>query len=125
MINPRNDKGIDANDVHESQADCQCPKCGRLHRHLGNPPASISEAIMASHGDLRTIANGLFADGYDSSALTKEGKDEIRAAIDVILKLWDHRNTKLSLALEQLDLAADEIARLSAENERLRSENRA
>jgi hypothetical protein len=20
---------------------CQCPKCGRMHRHLGNPPASL------------------------------------------------------------------------------------
>lgn len=80
---------------------------------------------QASRGDLRTIANGLFPAGSDPSALPKEGKDEVRAAIEVILKLWDHRNTKLALALEQLDRAADEIARLRAENERLRSDNRA
>lgn len=76
-----------------------------------------------SHDDLRTIANGLFPVVGDTSALPKEGKDEIRAAIEVILKLLDRRNTKLVLALEQLDRAADEIARLRAENERLRSSN--
>jgi hypothetical protein len=67
---------------------------------------------QASGGDLRTIANGLFPAGGDSSTLTKEGRDEVRAAMEVILRLWDHRNTKLSLALEQLDRAADEIERL-------------
>ena len=25
--------------------DCQCPVCGRMHRHLGTPPLSISEQI--------------------------------------------------------------------------------
>jgi hypothetical protein len=32
--------------------DCQCPKCGRLHRRLGAgvPPASISGRL--SHADL-------------------------------------------------------------------------
>ena len=25
--------------------DCQCPICGRMHRHLGTPPLSVSEQI--------------------------------------------------------------------------------
>ncbi len=67
---------------------------------------------QASSGDLRTIANGLFPAGLEPSALTKEGRDEVRAAMDVILKLWDYRNTKLALALEQLDRAAARIEQL-------------
>ena len=33
-------------------ADCQCPKCGRLHRDLefGAPPKSISQSV--SHEDV-------------------------------------------------------------------------
>lgn len=63
-------------------------------------------------GDLKTLANGLFPSGQDVAALTPEGRDEIRDAIEVILKLWDYRNARLALALEGLDKAADEIVAL-------------
>jgi hypothetical protein len=29
---------------------CQCPKCGRMHRHLGNPPASIRQSPAEDAG---------------------------------------------------------------------------
>jgi hypothetical protein len=74
---------------------------------------------VINSGDLRTLANGLFPSGGSEAHLTPEGRDEIRDAIDVILKFWDYRNTKLSLALEQLDRAADEIFRLRAEKDKL------
>ena len=77
---------------------------------------------MINSGDLQTLANGLFPSGGSEAHLTPEGRDEIRDAIDIILKFWDYRNTKLSLALEQLDKAADEIFRLRAENEKLRAD---
>lgn len=35
-------------------ADCQCPICGRMHKHLGTPPLSISEQIV------RDIKQGTF-----------------------------------------------------------------
>src|SRR6266567_8188824 len=74
----------------------------------------LMEAIMAeaSKGDLRTLASGLFPAGFDAAALTPEGRDEVRAAVDVILKLSDRQSARLKLALEQLDRAASEIDRL-------------
>ena len=72
---------------------------------------------QASSGDLRTLANGLFPTGGDVASLPQEGKDEVIAAIDVILKLNDYRNTKLAMALRELDRAAAEIDRL---NQRIR-----
>jgi len=33
---------------------CQCPVCGRMHRHLGTPPKSVMEQIA------RDIAEGTF-----------------------------------------------------------------
>jgi hypothetical protein len=63
--------------------------------------------------DLKTLANGLFpVGGPEASALPPEGRDEICAAVEVILKLHDYQKTKLSLALGQLDKAAAEIERL-------------
>lgn len=76
--------------------------------------------VYAGKGDLRTIANGLLPTGLDPKTLPPEGRDEIREAIDVILKLWDYRNARLTLALEQLEKAAAEIERLKTENESLR-----
>jgi len=70
--------------------------------------------VHAIKGDLRTLGNGLFPTGFDAASLTSEGRDEVRDAIDVLLKLWDHRNARLTLALEQLDRAAAEIDRLKA-----------
>ena len=67
---------------------------------------------QAGKGDLQTLANGLFPAGFDATALTPEGRDEVRAAVDVILKLWDRGSARLTLALEQLDKAAAEIDRL-------------
>lgn len=70
--------------------------------------------MKAGQGDLRTIARGLIPAGFDAATLTPEGRDEVREAIDVILKLSDYRNAKLGLALEQLEKAAAEIERLRA-----------
>ena len=75
---------------------------------------------QAGRGDLRTIANGLFPSGQDVSNLTAEGRDEVRAAVDALLRMWDRTSAKLELALRQLDKAADEIKRLQAENAALR-----
>lgn len=69
---------------------------------------------QASSGDLRILANGLFPAGGDVKELTPEGRDEVRDAVDVILKLWDTGSARLGLALERLDKAADEIERLKA-----------
>lgn len=35
-------------------SDCQCPICGRLHRHLASPPSSVMEQIA------RDMRNGDF-----------------------------------------------------------------
>jgi len=66
---------------------------------------------MISKSDARTIASGLFPSGQDVKSLTPEGREEIRRAVDVILRLYDHNAARLELALEQLDKAA-EIDRL-------------
>lgn len=71
--------------------------------------------MSVGKGDIRTLANGLFPAGMDPAALTPEGRDEVREAMEVLLKIYDYRNTKLALALEQLDRAAAEIDRLRAE----------
>lgn len=68
-----------------------------------------------AQGDLRTLANGLFPSGLDPVALTPEGRDEVRAAVDVILKLWDHQSAHLQLALKELDRAAGHIEQTKAE----------
>lgn len=47
---------------------------------------------------------------------TRRDRDHVRASVDVILKLWDEVNARLTLALEQLDKAAIEIERLKALN---------
>ena len=62
--------------------------------------------MRAGKGDLKTLANGLFPGGFDAATLTQEGRDEVRSAVDVILRLWDYRNARLTLALEGLDKAA-------------------
>ncbi len=64
-----------------------------------------------SRGDLRTLANGLFPTGQELPP-TQEGRDEIREAVNVILKLHDARSARLTLALRGLDRAAEEIERL-------------
>lgn len=66
-------------------------------------------------GDARAIANGLFPGGQDIQSLTRQGRDEVREAVEVMLKVWDRNNVKLQLALQQLDKAADEIERLKRE----------
>ena len=77
--------------------------------------------VEGSRGDLRTLASGLFPAGFDAAALTPEGRDEVRAAVDVILRLSDSQSARLKLALEQLDLAAKEIDRLKDEFWRVHS----
>jgi hypothetical protein len=64
--------------------------------------------------DARTIANnGLLPTGQDARSLPqKSGREEIRQAIDTLLRLYDYDNARLELALEQLDRAAAEIERL-------------
>jgi hypothetical protein len=65
--------------------------------------------------DARTILNGLFPSGQqDIKSLPPQGREEIRRAIDVILRLYDYNTARLELALEQLDKAAAEIDRLRA-----------
>lgn len=64
-------------------------------------------------GDLRTIVNGLFPTNFDTASLSKRGKDEIKEAIDAILRISSYQDARLTLALEQLDKAADEITRLN------------
>jgi chromosome segregation ATPase len=71
----------------------------------------------ASRGDLRTIANGLFPAGGEVATLSPAGRDEVREAVEVILRLSSHDNARLTLALEQLDKAADEVERLNAERD--------
>lgn len=70
--------------------------------------------MEANKDDLRALANGLIPGGFDATQLTPEGRDEVRDAIDVLLKLSDQRNVRLTLALGQLDRAAVEIERLQA-----------
>lgn len=84
------------------------PRC-RLAVDLG-------EIMQADKSDLKTLASGLIPAGFDAARLPADGRDEVRAAIDVILKLSDHSNAKLSLALEQLDRAAAEIERIKSAN---------
>jgi hypothetical protein len=71
--------------------------------------------MNAGKGDLKTIANGLFPSGFNAAALTPEGRDEVRAAVDVILRLSDSRNARLTLALEMLDKAAAHIEHKDAQ----------
>ena len=59
--------------------------------------------------DFRTIANGLFPSGQRVENMSKEGQDEVRAAVDALLRVWDRTNARLSLALQQIDRAADAI----------------
>lgn len=69
--------------------------------------------MTVGRGDLRTLANGLFpVGGVEAKDLPPEGRDEVRAAMDVILRLWDYQSAKLDLALQSLDKAAVEIDRL-------------
>lgn len=74
----------------------------------------------AGKGDLRTILNGLFPT-KEQLPRTLEGRDEVRAAVDALLRIYDRDNARLTLALEQLDKGAAEIERLRADNERLRA----
>ena len=73
----------------------------------------------AGKDDLRALAHGLIPAGFDATELTLEGRDEVRAAIDVLLKLSDHRYARLSFALEQLDKGATEIERLKSANDKI------
>jgi hypothetical protein len=73
----------------------------------------MSESFRLGSSHFRTLANGLFPSGFAADALTPEGRDEVREAVEIILKLWDHRNARLTLVLEQLDKAAREIERLN------------
>lgn len=68
-----------------------------------------------------TIAKGLLADGMVPADLTKTGRDEIRAALDMVLQMSAERDVRLAAALRELDHAANEIERLRVENERLRT----
>lgn len=58
-------------------------------RALGwKPPEPVKwpEGMFLSHDEARTVASGLLPDGVDVDKLTPKAKQEIRAAIDVILK---------------------------------------
>jgi hypothetical protein len=62
--------------------------------------------------EARVIMSGLFPSGQDIRSLTLTGREEIRDAVDTILRLYDYDNARLTLALEQLDRADAEIRRL-------------
>lgn len=68
----------------------------------------------AGKGDFRTVLDGLFPTGERLPA-SRTGRDEVRAALDALLRIYDHNNARLILALEQLDKGAAEIERLRAE----------
>ena len=74
--------------------------------------------------DYRVIADGLFPGGMDPAKLTEIGREEVRNAVDALLRLWDRDNARLALALEQLDRAAAEIERLKAGPEPMPSSDR-
>lgn len=76
---------------------------------------------MGQKGDLKTISHGLIPTGFNAANLPPKGRDEVREAIDAILRIWDYTQAKTTLALEQLDKAAAEIDRLKAEIAELRS----
>ena len=59
------------------------------YKALGVPlPPTIKwpEGMFLSHDDLRTVACGLLPDGVDVTKLTPKAREEIRAAIDGIIK---------------------------------------
>ncbi len=68
--------------------------------------------MSVGRGDLKTLADGLFPCGHDNPT-SPRGRDEVRAAMEVILKLWDYQSAKLELALRELDGAGAEIDRLN------------
>ncbi len=72
------------------------------------------DVIAAGRGDLKTIAHGLIPTGFNAAALPPEGRNEIKDAIDVILKVSSYQDARLTIAIEQLDKAAAEIDRLRA-----------
>lgn len=49
-------------------------------------PLKWPEGMFLSHDEARTVACGLLPDGIEIKDLTPKAKEEIRAAIDVILK---------------------------------------
>ena len=50
------------------------------------PPIKWPKGMFLSHDDARTVACGLLPDGVDVDKLTSKAREEIRAAIDVIIK---------------------------------------
>ncbi len=50
------------------------------------PPIKWPEGMFLSHADARTVACGLLPDGVDVDKLTPKAREEIRAAIDVIIR---------------------------------------
>jgi hypothetical protein len=63
-----------------------------------------------------TLVNGLLPAGLQSRSLPPEGRNEVREALDTVLRLYEGDKMRLELALHQLDRAAAEIERLQAEN---------
>lgn len=49
-------------------------------------PIKWPEGMFLSHDEARTVACGLLPDDVDVTKLTPKAREEIRAAIDVILK---------------------------------------
>ena len=88
---------------------------------MGENKREIQGGAGSLRTDLRTILNGLIPTGFDSRRMPPEAKCEVREALDAVLKLWDQRNARLTLALESLDRAAEEIERLKAEIVRLQA----
>jgi len=78
-------------------------------------PAQQAQQVD-ERADMQTIVSGLLPAGMDIESLTPEGRDEVRQALDTILKVWDRTQARLALALGQLDKAADHIAAISPQD---------
>ena len=73
-----------------------------------------------SNKDARALANGLLPSGQNISSLSPTGREEVKHAIETVLRLYEMQDARLSLALEQLNRAADALAAKDAEIARLR-----
>ncbi len=58
---------------------CQCTKCGRMHRHLGNPPSSITDTPYA---DARNAVLEEAIDACASAAWKHVGDDAYSQGMD-------------------------------------------
>jgi hypothetical protein len=93
---------MSANEVKDDI--CQCPKCGRLHRHLGTPPISVMEQIA------RDMKEGTFPKKSEQTLREEAPSDPAQEPEAVALDIADEFISVCeAAALEAKDA---EIARL-------------